>query len=85
MGGINENVAVLLLVAPHGVPVTPHACGVGLCETGQHLARFDRVTLRTPMEGGWIECVEPGTGACVLPQSLANHASPGGLVWQEPA
>lgn len=41
VAGINENLAVLLLAAKHGVPVCPHAGGVGLCELVQHLAMFD--------------------------------------------
>jgi L-fuconate dehydratase len=32
VGGVNENVAILLLAAKFGVPVCPHAGGVGLCE-----------------------------------------------------
>ena len=41
VGGINENVAILLLAAKFGVAVCPHAGGVGLCEMVQHLAMFD--------------------------------------------
>src|SRR4029453_2658060 len=40
-GGVNDNVALLLLGAKFGVPVCPHAGGVGLCEMVQHLAMFD--------------------------------------------
>jgi L-fuconate dehydratase len=58
VGGVNENVAILLLAALHGVPVTPHAGGVGLCEAVQHLAMFDFVALGSPMEGRWIEYVD---------------------------
>ena len=36
VGGVNENVAILLLAAKFGVPVCPHAGGVGLCEIVQH-------------------------------------------------
>jgi hypothetical protein len=32
VAGANENLAVLLLAAKHGIPVCPHAGGVGLCE-----------------------------------------------------
>jgi L-fuconate dehydratase len=45
LGGVNEIVAVLLLAAQHGVPVCPHAGGVGLCELVQHLAAFDHVAV----------------------------------------
>ena len=41
VGGVNENVAILLLAAKFGVPVCPHAGGVGLCEMVQHLSMFD--------------------------------------------
>jgi len=58
VGGVNENLAILLLAAHHGVPVVPHAGGVGLCEVVQHLAMFDYVALGRPMEGRWIEYVD---------------------------
>ena len=32
LGGVNENLAVILMAAKFGVPVCPHAGGVGLCE-----------------------------------------------------
>jgi L-fuconate dehydratase len=41
VAGVNENIANLLLAAKFGVPVCPHAGGVGLCEAVQHLAMFD--------------------------------------------
>ena len=41
VGGVNENLAILLLAAKFGIPVCPHAGGVGLCELVQHLAMFD--------------------------------------------
>ena len=43
VGGVNENLAILLLAAKFGVPVCPHAGGVGLCELVQHLSMFDYV------------------------------------------
>jgi L-fuconate dehydratase len=45
VAGVNENLANLLLAAKFGVPVVPHAGGVGLCEVVQHLAMFDHVAL----------------------------------------
>ena len=45
LGGVNEVIAVLLMAAKHGVPVCPHAGGVGLCEYVQHLALFDYVAV----------------------------------------
>src|SRR5262249_55564406 len=38
LGGVNEVLAVLLLAAKFGIPVCPHAGGVGLCEYVQHLS-----------------------------------------------
>jgi L-fuconate dehydratase len=45
VAGVNENIAILLLAAKFGVPVCPHAGGVGLCEAVQHLAMFDFVAV----------------------------------------
>jgi L-fuconate dehydratase len=43
LGGVNEVLAVLLLAARFGVPVCPHAGGLGLCEYVQHLSVIDYV------------------------------------------
>jgi len=43
LGGVNEVLAVLLLAAKFGVPVCPHAGGLGLCEYVQHLSVVDYV------------------------------------------
>ena len=45
VAGVNENIAILLLAAKFGVPVCPHAGGVGLCEAVQHLSMFDFVAV----------------------------------------
>jgi L-fuconate dehydratase len=58
VGGVNENVAILLLAAKFGVPVCPHAGGVGLCELVQHLAMFDFVAVSGTMDGRVIEYVD---------------------------
>ena len=58
VAGVNENVAILLLAAKFGVPVCPHAGGVGLCEAVQHLAMFDFVAVSGSMEGRLIEFVD---------------------------
>jgi L-fuconate dehydratase len=58
VGGVNENLAVLLLAAKYGVPVCPHAGGVGLCEIVQHLAMFDYVAVSGSTEQRWIEYVD---------------------------
>ncbi|MGH3384499.1 MAG: enolase C-terminal domain-like protein, partial [Nocardioidaceae bacterium] len=95
VAGVNENIAILLLAAKFGVRVCPHAGGVGLCETVQHLSMFDYVAVSGSNEGRMIEYVDhlhehfvvpvdvrrgryhapltPGTGAEMLPESVAAH------------
>jgi L-fuconate dehydratase len=58
VAGVNENIANLLLAAKFGVRVCPHAGGVGLCETVQHLAMFDYVAVSGELEGRVIEHVD---------------------------
>jgi L-fuconate dehydratase len=58
VGGINENIAILLLAAKFGVPVCPHAGGVGLCEMVQHLSMFDYVAVSATMQDRVIEYVD---------------------------
>ncbi|MFI6701543.1 enolase C-terminal domain-like protein [Streptomyces sp. NPDC050509] len=58
VAGVNENLAILLLAAKYGVPVCPHAGGVGLCELVQHLAMFDYVAVSGSQEGRVIEYVD---------------------------
>jgi len=58
VGGVTENVAILLLAAHFGVPVCPHAGGVGLCEVVQHLAMFDFVAVSGSVDGRAIEYVD---------------------------
>src|SRR5499427_1421268 len=58
VAGVNENVAILLLAAKFGVPVCPHAGGVGLCELVQHLSMFDYVAVSGSMTDRVIEYVD---------------------------
>ncbi|MDH6121072.1 L-fuconate dehydratase [Kitasatospora sp. GAS204A] len=58
VGGVNENLAILLLAARFGVPVCPHAGGVGLCELVQHLSMFDYLALSGSTEDRVIEYVD---------------------------
>ena len=58
VGGVNENVAILLLAAKFGVPVCPHAGGVGLSELVQHLAMFDFVSVSGSWTGRYVEYVD---------------------------
>jgi L-fuconate dehydratase len=56
--GVNDNVAILLLAAASGVPVCPHAGGVGLCEMVQHLAMVDYLAVSGSCDGRMIEYVD---------------------------
>ena len=50
--------AVLLLAAKFGVPVCPHAGGVGLCEYVQHLSIFDYIAVGASLENRILEYVD---------------------------
>ncbi|MBA4030256.1 MAG: fuconate dehydratase [Planctomyces sp.] len=50
LGGVNEVLAVLLLAEKFGVPVCPHAGGVGLCEYVQHLSMIDYIAISGSLE-----------------------------------
>jgi L-fuconate dehydratase len=58
VAGVNENIANLLLAAKFGVPVCPHAGGVGLCEIVQHLSMFDYVALSGTTDGRRLEWID---------------------------
>ncbi|MEO6826516.1 MAG: enolase C-terminal domain-like protein [Microbacteriaceae bacterium] len=58
VAGPNENIANLLLAAKFGVPVCPHAGGVGLCELVQHYSFFDYAVVGRSREGRVIEYVD---------------------------
>jgi len=58
LGGVNEVLAVLLLAAKFGVPVCPHAGGVGLCEYAQHISMFDYIAVGASLEGRVCEYVD---------------------------
>ena len=58
VAGVNENLAIILMAAKFGVPVCPHAGGVGLCEYVQHLSIFDFLSVSGTMENRVIEYVD---------------------------
>jgi L-fuconate dehydratase len=58
LGGVNENLAVMLMAAKFGVPVCPHAGGVGLCEHVQHLSMFDYIGISGTLEDRVVEFVD---------------------------
>ncbi|KAA0972260.1 L-fuconate dehydratase [Aureimonas fodinaquatilis] len=58
VGGLNENLAIMLMAAKFGKPVCPHAGGVGLCEYVQHLSMIDYLVISGTMEGRVAEYVD---------------------------
>jgi L-fuconate dehydratase len=58
VAGVNENLAIILMAAKAGVPVCPHAGGVGLCEYVQHLSAFDYLRVSRTMRDRVIEYVD---------------------------
>ncbi len=58
VGGVNENLAILLLAAKFGAPVCPHAGGVGLCEVVQHLSFLDYAAVSARLDDRVIEYVD---------------------------
>ncbi len=70
LGGVNEVLAVMLMAAKFGVPVCPHAGGVGLCEYVQHLSIIDYIAISASLENRVTEYVdhlhEHFTEPCVI-------------------
>lgn len=58
IGGLNEVLSVLLMAAKYGLPVWPHAGGVGLCEYVQHLSMIDYLVVSGTKSGRVIEYVD---------------------------
>jgi L-fuconate dehydratase len=58
VGGLNENLAIMLMAAKFGKPVCPHAGGVGLCEYVQHLSMIDFLAISASWEGRVTEYVD---------------------------
>ena len=58
MGGLNEVLAVQLMASKQGLPVWPHAGGVGLCEYSQHLAMIDYLCISGRRDEQVIEYVD---------------------------
>src|ERR1700736_4462872 len=81
LGGVNEVLAVLILAAKFGVPVCPHAGGVGLCEYVDHLHEhfLDPVRVR---DGRYIAPTLPGYSAEMRSESLTVYGFPDGAAWR---
>ena len=58
LAGLNEVIIVLLMAAKFGVPVCPHAGGVGLCEYVQHISLFDYICVSGSLENRVTEYVD---------------------------
>jgi L-fuconate dehydratase len=58
LASIGEILPVLLMAAKYGVPVCPHAGGVGLCEYVQHLSIVDYVCVSGALTGRMTEYVD---------------------------
>ena len=58
VAGVNENIANILMAAKFGIPVCPHAGGVGLCEMVSQLAMWDAVAVTGHHAGRVVEFVD---------------------------
>ncbi|CAG2155992.1 L-fuconate dehydratase [Cupriavidus numazuensis] len=90
LGGVNEILAVLLMAAKRGLPVCPHAGGVGLCEYVQHLSMIDYICISGTREGRVIEYVDHLHEHFVDPCVVRNGAylapqAPGFSITMKPA
>jgi len=74
IGGLNEVLAVLVMAAKYGLPVWPHAGGVGLCEYVQHLSMIDYLVVSGSKEGRVIEYVDHLHEHFVEPCEIRNAA-----------
>ena len=72
LGGVNEVLAVLLMAAKFGIPVCPHAGGVGLCEYVQHLSIFDYIAVSASLEDRILEYVDHLHEHFVDPVTMKN-------------
>jgi L-fuconate dehydratase len=70
--GVNENVAILVMAAKFGIPVCPHAGGVGLCEMVAHLAMFDSVAVTGHHHNRIVEFVDHLHEHFVIPTQIKN-------------
>ncbi len=58
LAGLNEVFAVLLMAAKYGIPVCPHAGGVGLCEYVQHFSILDYICVSGSLDRRMTEYAE---------------------------
>lgn len=72
VGGVNENLAMLLLAAKFGVRVCPHAGGSASARRWQHLSTFDYVAVSGTTDGRFIEFVDHLHEHFVTPVEIRN-------------
>ncbi len=72
LAGLNEVLAVLLLAAKFGVPVCPHAGGIGLCEYVQHVSAIDYLVVSGSLDGRSTEYAEHLHEHFVAPVRVEN-------------
>jgi L-fuconate dehydratase len=72
LGGLNEVIIVLLMAAKFGVPVCPHAGGVGLCEYVQHISLFDYICVSASLKDRVTEYVDHLHEHFVDPVAIRN-------------
>lgn len=58
LAGVSEVLSVLFMATKFGVPVCPHAGGVGLCEYVIHLSLVDYIAVSGTMERNVLEYVD---------------------------
>lgn len=90
LGGVNEVLAVLLMASKFGIPVCPHAGGVGLCEYVQHLAIFDYLCVSASLDDRIVEYVDHLHEHFVDPVVMRNGryllpSAPGYSITMKPA
>lgn len=74
VGGVNENLAIMLMAAKFGIPVCPHAGGVGLCEYVQHLSMIDYIAISGSKKDRIIEYVDHLHEHFLEPVNIKNGA-----------
>lgn len=85
IGGINEILAVYLMAKKTGIPVCPHAGGIGLCEMVQHLQMWDFISLSGTIVDRVIEYVDQQhehfedpvklKNACYIPPNTPGYST----------
>jgi len=73
LAGVSEVLSVLLMAAKFGVPVCPHAGGVGLCEYVIHLSLIDYIAVSGTMERNTLEYVDHLHEHFIYPASINSN------------